>query len=256
MPEWPFDVLIVDESSKFKNTQTLRHRLLRPMLGRFRRRYILTGSPAPNGLMDLFGQILVMDRGATFGPYITRYRREYFDQTGYGGYEWRLKPGADKKIHAAIAPRVLRMSVEDYEKLPKLIVRDLVIEIPPDARRAYDQMENVLRAEIEGVRVSAVNAGVASMKCRQISGGAAYKDDGSCVHVHDAKISAIEDLVEEMEGQPCMIVYEFRHELERLRKIWPSAPSLGGGVSAKRGVEIEREWNAGGIPVQAADRSG
>jgi len=249
LPDWPFDMLIVDESSKVKNTRTLRAKLLRPMLGRFRRRYILTGSPAPNGLLDLFGQVYVMDRGATFGPYITHYREKYFFPTGFGGYEWHLKKGADELIHAALAPRVLRLSAADYLKLPKLIVRDLFVDLPSKARAAYTQMEDKLRADLEAGLVTAVNAGVASGKCRQIAGGAVYDGNGrTWLDVHDAKVSAVADLVEEMEGQPCMIVYEFEHELDRLRRLWPDAPALGKLASAKALI-VEKAWNAGDIPI-------
>jgi SNF2 family DNA or RNA helicase len=125
-------MLFVDESSKFKHTNTQRFKILRPMLEKFKRRVILTGSPAANSLMDLFGQAYIMDRGATFGPYVTRFRNEYFYQTGYGGYDWQLKAGSEERIHEALAPRVLRMSAKDYLKLPPRIENDIVIDLPPD----------------------------------------------------------------------------------------------------------------------------
>jgi SNF2 family DNA or RNA helicase len=92
---WPFDMLVIDESTKFKNTQTVRFKVLRAQLHRFRRRYILTGTPAPNGLIDLFGQIFVLDLGRALGQYVTHYRNAFFDRTGFGGYTYRPRPGAE-----------------------------------------------------------------------------------------------------------------------------------------------------------------
>lgn len=249
MEEWPFDVLVLDESSKVKSMLTERYRLLRPLLKHFRRRYIMTGSPAPNGLLDLFGQVYAMDMGATFGPYFTNYRDEYFDKSGYGGYLYKVKKQADAKIYKKLAPRVLRMSEKDYLKLPRLIVRDVKVELPPSARKPYDQMENVLRAELEGAQVQAINAAVASGKCRQIAGGGVFYDEGVARRwkkIHDVKTEAVKDLVDELEGQPTMIIYEYTHELERLRKVFPDAV-VATGVSMKRALEIEDDWNGGRI---------
>lgn len=249
--DWPFDALVVDESSKIKNMRTERYRILRPMLRRFRRRYALTGSPAPNTLLDLYGQLYAIDMGATFGPYFTRYRERYFYPTGYGGYEWRLKDGAEDEIHAATAPRALRLASDDYQALPRLIVNDVSTPLPGAARRIYDEMERRLFAQIGDGSVTAVNAGVASGKCRQIAGGAVYVDDAGSTwtRVHDAKIEALEDLLEEIGGHPTMIVYEFRHELERLRALHPGAPVLGDRTTPKEGARIVDAWNRGELPV-------
>ena len=249
---FPFDVLIVDEVSKMKHTNTQRFKILKSMLGKFKRRYILTGTPAANSLLDLFGQIYCMDMGASFGPYVGQYKQKYFQQTGFGGYEWRLKPGSDVEIHEVIAPRVMRLAAADYLELPPLIEVDIKVTLPVDVMKQYKQMENALRLDIESNKIVAANTGVATMKCRQIANGGIYIDAGcnEAQHLHDAKTEAVLDLIEELEGQPVLIAYDFKHDLERLKlALGKDTPHIGGGVSAKRSAEIVTAWNNGEIPV-------
>lgn len=248
MPE----MLVVDESSKVKNTNTQRFKVMKKLIQRFRRRYILTGSPAANGLMDLFGQVYVMDQGATFGPYITHFRNEFFFQTGYGGYEWKLKPNAEKAIHERLAPRVMRLDAKDYLELPPLIEVDIVVELPPEARKLYDQMETQLMVMLDGNQVTASNAAVATMKCRQIAAGGLYSEAvlKTFTNLHTAKTDAIVDLIEELEGQPALIGYDFVHDLDRLKgALGKDVPHIGGGVSAKKSQALVDLWNAGDLPV-------
>ena len=249
---WIFDMLIVDESSKLKSTNTQRFKTLKRMLDKFKRRYILTGSPAANSLLDLFGQVFCMDQGATFGPYITKYRHDYFFQTGFGGYDWKLKPGADQIIHKKLAPRIMRLAAADYLTLPELVVVDIEVELPPAAQKQYIEMEKKLQAEFEDNKVVAANSAVASMKCRQIANGAIYKDAtlSDYNEVHSAKIEALQDLIEELAGQPALVAYDFSHDLVRLKEaLGKDTPHIGKGVSPKQADEIIKKWNAGEIPV-------
>lgn len=250
MKSWPFDVLVADESTRLKHTNTQRFKILKPLLQRFKRRYILTGTPAPNGLMDLFGQAYVMDRGQSLGPYITHFRNEFFYQTGYGGYTWLLKPGAEKEIHTRLSPRVFRLAGD--VKLPPLTINDVWVDLPPKARSVYNQLEGQLRVDFLEGRVTAANAAVASMKCRQVANGGIYLDgtDRDWKQIHDEKAEAAAELVEELSGDPVLIAYEFKHDLARLKKVLgDDVPHVGGGVSVKRSIEIERDWNAGKLPV-------
>ena len=258
-------VLCVDESSKYRHTKTQRFKILKPVLPLFRRRWILTGSPAPKNLMDLFGQIYILDLGRALGGFITYYRYEHFDKTGYGGYSYKLKPGHDKKIYAKIKPLVLRMSAEEYLKLPPISgmigmkrSKPLItwVDLPDKARRHYDQMEELFVAQLARGEVRASNAGVASMKCRQIASGGLYYDDRKKLRkgrdwqeLHDAKTEAVVDLLEELQGQPALVAYEFNHDLERLRKVLgKDTPHVGGGLTDKRATIIERAWNNGDLP--------
>ena len=251
--DWPFDILIVDESSKLKNMRSERSKLLRPMLAAFRRRYILTGSPAPNGLLDLFGQMYILDQGKTLGWWYTQYRDKYFYPSGYGGYTWKLKHGSEKKVHSLLKPRVLRMDAEDYLTLPKKFISDVWVELPKDAMLEYRRMENLLIADMKAGRVTAANSGVASMKCRQIAGGAVFKQEigekRTWLHVHDEKLEALQELLDELQGQPVMVIYEFEHELTRFQgmKFFKQATVIANTPAHKIG-KIEDAWNAGDIP--------
>ena len=255
---WPFEGLVVDESTKFKRASAQRSKLLRSYLPHFRRRYILTGSPSPNGLLDLFGQVLIVDLGNALGKYITHYRRSYFLPTGYGGYEWKPQPGAEERINERLAPLVLRMDAKDYIKLPPLVgAADsraplvTLVDLPPAARKAYDEMEENLIAMVEGGVVTASSAGVASMKCRQIANGGIYEDKQNVKwrKVHDAKTEAVLDLVEQLQGKPLLIAVDFHHDERRLLDALPKGgASFVGGSTLAQAKRIEAAWNAGDLP--------
>ena len=256
--DWPFQILTVDEISYMKNTQTQRFKTIKPLLDKFDRRWGLTGSPAPNSLLDIFGPQLILDQGATFGPYISRFRTEYFYPSGYGGYEWKLQSDGEARIHEALAGKVLRMAALDHLDLPELTYNDIMVDLPPKARKLYDAFENDLTVELNSGNVTAVNAAVAVMKGQQIANGGSYlDDDGSgdaktSIHLHDAKTEAVLDLVEELSGQPCIIGYHFAHDLERLKAAFPDAPVIGSGVIGHKLDSIINDWNAGKIPVLLA----
>ena len=216
---WPFDLLVVDESSYLKNTQTQRFKMLKPLLNKFARRWGLTGSPAPNSLMAIFGPQYVIDQGATFGPFVSRFRTEYFYPTGFGGYEWKIQPESEQKIYAKLEGKVLRMSALDHLDLPELTYNNVAVTLPASARKIYDAFEKALTIEMAQGSITAVNAAVAVMKGQQIANGGSYLDGEVRVntHIHDAKTEAVLELVEELSGQPCIIGYHFKHDLERLK---------------------------------------
>jgi len=198
--------------------------------------------------MDVFGQIYILDMGAALGKYITHFRNTYFYPSGYGGYDWKLQDGAEKKIQAKIKPLVMRLAADDYLELPELIYNRIDVELPKDARAIYDEMERELWTMVGKDSVTAVNAAVASGKCRQIANGGLYKEDGSTIHIHDEKTDAVVDLVEQVQGSPVLIGYEFHHDLARLEKAFGSRATHMGG-SGKAAAEIEAAWNAGEIPI-------
>lgn len=267
--EWPWDMLVLDESTKFKNVNSQRFKILSPMLPRFKRRYILTGSPAPNGLLDLFGQIYCLDLGNALSPFITKYRRSYFLDVNKAVRDEGLNdsftppvyvPRADamEKIYQKIGPLVLRLDAKDYLKLEPYIPNTVEVELPPAARTTYNQMERLLITNVlqggENHTVTAVSAATASQKCRQIANGGLYTDPAEKIaaDLHEAKLDAVCDIVEELNGKPCIIAYEFHHDLRRLQARFPGAPYLGGGVTAARQAQVEDAWNAGLVPVLLA----
>ena len=253
---FPFDMLVNDESSKLKDTRTKRFKFIKAIIREFKRRLILTGSPAANSLLDLFGQIFIMDQGATFGPYITRYREKYFVPTGYGGHEWVLKPGADTEIYAALSPRVLRLSEKDHLKMPKLMtiphVPALEIAFEPAAGKAYKQLErHLLLRFADGSEVNAANAAVATNKLLQFTGGAVYTtgDDGAYQVMSKTKLAALRELIEERQGAPTAVAFQYNHEYERLCAELGKFPALKGGLKKGEASQIEADWNEGKIPL-------
>jgi SNF2 family DNA or RNA helicase len=251
---WPFEILVVDEISYLKNTKTQRFKTLKPLLGKFDRRWGLTGSPAPNGLLDIFGPQYVIDQGATFGAYISSFRTAFFYPTGFGGYEWKLQPDAEDKIYKKLEGKVLRMAALDHLDLPELLYNNIYVDLPAAARKVYDDFERDLTIKLEQGEVTAVNAAVAVMKGQQIANGGSYADgtNRQSMHIHDAKTDAVIDLVEELSGQPCIIGYHFQHDLERLKAAFPYAPVIGSGVVGKELENIVKNWNAGNVPVLLA----
>lgn len=257
------EVLCIDELSKLKHPGSLRFKALKQALPLFGWRWGLTGSPASNGLMDLFGQCYVLDLGKALGQFVTHYRMKYFLPTP-DGFGYRLRAGAEEEIYQALAPLVLRLSAEDYVDMPALVERVIKVELPPGVRALYDRLEDDLVAELaSGKKVTAVNAAVASGKCRQIANGGLYLQPDllelltkaqlkekrrDWVKLHDEKTEALEDLVDELQGQPVFVAYDFNHDLERLQAKF-DAPHLGAGVSGKEAQVIEKAWNAGAIPL-------
>ena len=243
------EMLVCDESTKVKNLckqGNQRGKILKPRLKKFHRRYILTGTPMPNGLLDLFGQLYVLDLGERLGAYISPYRSEYFIQGGFNGFEWNPLPDAEERIYKKIGDICLRMSAEEYLDLPELTKTIVPFTLGKKAKSQYDQLAKEFFLQLESGEVDAVNAGVLSMKLRQVINGAVYTEDRKVAKVHDDKLTVVKDLVEEI-GQPTIIAYEFRHDLERLLEIYPKAGVLGGGVSKKRAAQTIEAWNAGAL---------
>jgi SNF2 family DNA or RNA helicase len=254
------DLLIIDELSKFKNTNTGRFAVMKEAIKHIPRRWGLTGSPAANGLINLFAQCFVLDGGKALGRYVTHFRMEHFDK-GYDGFSWNLKPGHDEVIYARVAPLALRMSSTDYLEMPDLIENKIRVSLPGDVMKHYADVQDDLVTKILDRKVSAATAAVASSKCRQMANGGVYLDEEvkalfklpsskrEWLNVHDEKTNALEELVDELQGAPLLVAYEFGHDLDRILKRFPNAPFIGGGVSIKRAKELEDEWNAGRIPM-------
>lgn len=265
-PSEYWDILCVDESTKFKHTDTERFRVLKPALEKFGRRYILTGSPAPNGLLDLFGQVYILDLGGSLGRFITHYKAQYFEC--FDGFAYTPRFGSETRIYEKLKPLVLRMSQADYLELPPLIgacgygeplVRE--VELPDDARKIYDDMESLLISDLQEDKVVAANAASASGKCRQIANGGLYgsalrkdmNNERGQYDLHEAKTDAVEEIIEELQGVPALVAYEYEHDRDRLlRRFGKDTPWIGGGVGAGRFRDIEMAWNRGEIPVLLA----
>ena len=259
-----FTTLVIDELTRFKHPSSQRFKMLKQVVSTFERRWGLTGSPSANGLLDLFGQCYVLDLGAALGQFVTRFKAEYFDQVGPNGWKLIPKQGASERIFARLAPLAFRLEDDEYPQLPPLTTNVISFDLPPAAQRVYDLLESDLLAKVGSRVVVAANAAAASGKCRQVASGAVYLDAETdavgltklrrrakreWAEVHNAKLDALEELADGLTGEPLLIGYEFRHDVERIRERLGDVPWIGGGVTPKQSAEIEVAWNSGDIPI-------
>lgn len=249
-----FDTLIVDESSKLKDTRTQRFRLLKGLLPIFKRRIIMTGSFVSEALLDIFGQTYVLDMGETFTPYITHFRNAYFEPCGFGGYDWRPRPGAEEQILGKLKPLMLRLP-SDLLDMPPLHIVDRTIHLPPGAMRMYKELEDDFIVQLRDGAIVAANAAVAAGKLRQLSGGHIYDERGAPVHFHDAKLDALEELVEELRGSPLLVGYEYEHEAEAIVKRLPGTVRFETGMKEAAIRALVADFNAGRTKVLIGQNS-
>jgi SNF2 family DNA or RNA helicase len=259
-------MLVCDESSKVRNTNTQRFRSLKSILPHFVRRYILTGSPTPKGLINLFGQIYVLDLGEAFGPYITAFRNNYFYPSGYLGYQWKLQPGGAKRIYKKIKPLVLRYGTDELD-MPPLTFVDRWVKLPPNVRRDYDELEKEYIVEYREGAIVAANAAVASGKLRQMANGGIYYSGQTYLDedrkkkqkwrtVHDEKCAELVELLEELNGEPALIAYDFGHDKLRIQAYFKKhapqfkdAPFIGGKMKDAEVTRLLKQWDKGELPV-------
>lgn len=254
-----FDGLIIDELSRYKAHDTNRIKAIKPVLHTFGRRWGLTAAPAANGLMGLFGQAFVLDLGNALGPYITRYQSSYFIPDKYG-HTWKLMPGAEERIYEQLAPLMLRID-DSVLDMPELVENDILVELDPATMLMYKTLhDDLITAVDEGV-ITAATAASASMKCRQLANGGLYLDremsenglfkpkgERKWTNIHTKKVEALRDLVDELQGSPLLVAYDFEHDLDRLRKEFPNA-TYACDFSARHFDRVESDWNAGKIEL-------
>jgi SNF2 family DNA or RNA helicase len=250
--QWPFNILVCDESGKVRRTKSIRYKLLKKLAPKFSRRHILNGTPIPKGLRDLFGQFHILDGGKTFGKEVTKFDKKYFYKSGFMGKELKPLPAAPKRIFNLIAPSILQMKAEDYLELPELIINKIYVELPTNIRQLYNQMEKDFLLKFKEGKVTAANAGILSSKCRQIACGGIYLDseEQKWKNLHTKKIEVAQDLIEELQGNPALLAYEFQHDLDRLYKAFGSGvPTIRGRMSMLRTQQVENQWNKGEIDL-------
>lgn len=251
----PFDILCIDESSAYKDPDTKRFRSMRYAVKRFTRRYLLTGTPRPNSALDLWPQLYVLDEGERLGKTFGNYKQRFFYQADRDGYKWLPRAGAEERIKELISPLMLYLDRESYLELPPIVFNSVTVLLPESAMKTYKTFERQLFLKLLDERtIDAANAAVATMKLHQIANGAAYMDpeEGDDIDArpvalfHDAKIDALDALVEEA-GGPVLVAYTFKHDLARLRT-WRDAPHLGGGQEQTTEAIVDA-WNAGELPI-------
>jgi SNF2 family DNA or RNA helicase len=217
----PFDMLVVDESSSFKNPKSNRFKALKMAQPSFKRVSNLTGTPAPNGLIDLWSQIYLLDRGDRLGKTITSYRREYFREgqtNGHIVYNWNILKDGESRIHDKIEDICMSMKAEDYLDLEEPINNIIKIQFPKSYKKQYLDFERdqVLEMFADAEEISAVNAAALSTKLQQFANGAIYDEDKNYHVIHDLKLDVVDEIVEAASGKPVLIAYTYKHDLERL----------------------------------------
>ena len=241
---WPFDMVIVDESSSFKNPQAQRFKALKRVRPRVARVVILTGTPAPNGIMDLWAQVYLLDRGQRLGKFISRYREQFFTYNPWR-YEYTPKEGAFEEVQRKIGDICVSMSAADWLTLPERIVHDVPVALDGSALEAYRKLEKEMLLEADGKEITALSAGTLTGKLLQLCGGAVYDADGNSHQVHFEKLDALKELVESL-NEPCLLFYGFRHELPGILGV------LGDGVRTLESAADAEAWNKGEVKVLLA----
>lgn len=243
--KWCFDTVVVDELSSFKSYQAKRFKYLlkvRPFVSRI---VGLTGTPASNGLMDLWAEFRVLDMGERLGRYITRYRETYFTPDKRNAqvvFSYKPLPGAEERIYEKIGDMTISMKAKEYLKMPELMQNNVYVKLDAKAERVYAELKDEMVVELKGAEIDAVNAAVLSNKLLQMSNGAIYADDGKIVKIHDAKLDALEDLCESANGKPVLVAYWFKHDLQRIKERFPTAREI-------KTAEDIRDWNKGEIAM-------
>jgi len=247
---WPFDTVVLDESSSFKNPASKRFKALRKVRPFIRRLVELTGTPSPNGLMDLWAQAYLIDRGKRLGPTLTAYRHDYFREGRRNGavvYEWIPRPGSRERITRALADVCLSMQAADYLELPDFIQAGTDIALPPDEFRAYQEFEREQVMQLEGEDIQAVTAAALTNKLLQFTGGSVYDEDHHFHEVSRAKLEALEDIIESTD-EPVLVYYAYQSEKERILETLRSyKPETFSGEP-----ETLARWNSGQIRVLIA----
>lgn len=248
---WPFRTVVADESTKLKGFRLRQGTQRAKALGRVAHtervnRFIeLTGTPAPNGLIDLWGQAWFLDAGQRLGRTFDSFRQRWFQVIPGGGFQQlRPLPNAQAEIQLRLRDLCLTLDPRDHFDLREPIRTTISVELPVKVRRSYMEFERELFMELDGHEIEAVNAAARTMKCLQLCNGAVYTDDvGNWTEVHDAKLAALDEIIEEAAGMPVLVAYHFKSDLARLQRAFPQGRALDASTET---IDL---WNAGKIPV-------
>jgi len=250
----PFDTIIVDESTKMKNPSSKRINAFRREVKHedVKRIWALTGTPAPNSLMDLFAQVRFVDGGQRLGRAFDLFKQTYFRPTGYQGYQWKELPGSQEKIEQRIADITLTLRSKDWLNLPETVVEDVETPLSADLAKKYRDFERDLVLEIrKDKEITAASAAALVSKLLQFTSGSVYDEDGKHNELHDLKLKALERIAKEADS-PLLVAVAFKHEIARIRERFPKAKFFQDAKNLTSQKEMLEEWNAGKIPMLVA----
>jgi SNF2 family DNA or RNA helicase len=244
----PYDMVIIDESSSFKNHKSVRFKALKQVQPSLSRVVLLTGTPAPNSLIDLWPQLYLLDRGERLEKYITRYRQKYFKPGQTNGaivYNYNLQKDGKERIYKKINDICISMKAEDYLQLPGRVNNYIKINFDLKTQKLYDEFEREQIIELfEGQEITALSAAALSNKLLQYANGAVYDEDKNWHQVHALKLEACKEIIEDAGGKPVLIAWTYRHEMYRLKEYLKKYKPR----ELKTGQDI-KDWNAGKIQV-------
>lgn len=241
---WDFDTLVIDELSSFKSPKAQRFKALRKIRPLVRRVVGLTGTPAPNTLIDLWPQIYLLDMGQRLGRFVTGYRERFFQPDKRNReivYSYKLREGAEQQIYNLISDICISMKATDHLKMPDLITNRVEVAMNDKEHRLYDTLRKDMILKLKDGEIDAVNAAALSGKLLQMANGAVYDTEGKALTIHDRKLDALEDLIEAANGKPLLVAYWYKHDLERIQKRFDSR-------TIDTAADIA-DWNTGKIPV-------
>ena len=244
-----FDMVIIDELSSFKSWKSKRFQSLMKVRPRIKRIVGLTGTPASNGLMDLFAEYKVLDMGKRLGKFIGGYRNEYFVPDKRNGeiiYSYKPRVGADKLIYKKVSDITISRKAEDHLHMPDLVSTEYKVYLDDKEMKIYNELENELAIDFKSGEVTAGSAGVLCGKLSQMANGAIYLDDGSVNEFHQKKLDALEDIIEAANGKPLLVAYWYKHDLDRIKERLDSIKVDFKEIDTDKTI---KEWNEGKIPV-------
>lgn len=251
--DWPFDMVILDESSSFKNAQAKRFKKLKLVRSRISRIVELTGTPAPNGLEDLWAQVYLLDGGERLGKTMTSYREQFFTQDyAHPGQQYRTyspQQDAAGRIQQAISDICISMKAEDYLTLPDYIEDIVPVVLDAPAKKAYDKLERDMLLEIDEDTVTAGSAAVLTNKLLQLCDGAVYGLEHKAMEIHPCKIEAFLEVIEQLHGEHALVFYNFQHDRDRILAALNKSCLR---VRVYKGAQDEQDWNAGKIDILLA----
>lgn len=243
--KWPFDMTVIDESSSYKSSKSQRFKALKRVIFGSDYRILLSGTPAPNGVMDLWSQMYLVDGGERLGKTMLGYKQRYFAAEDYMGFNFQPKQGAVDTIHGLVADKMVSMSASDYLDLPECINIEVPVYLPPEAMKKYKDFEKTSLANFPvDIEIEAINAAVLAGKLLQFASGSVYYDAVHNYHIiHDAKLDALAELIEDNAGENIIVTYYFKSDLERLKKRFPHA------VVLDKNPDTILRWNRGEISL-------
>lgn len=242
---WDFDMVVIDELSSFKSNKAERFKAMKKVRPMVTRIVGLTGTPAPNTLLDLWPQMYLMDMGQRLGRFIGGFRDRFFLPDKRNReiiYSYKPREGAEDAIYALISDICISMKAADYLDMPERIDNRIEVSMSPKERKLYDDFQKDMVLSIDDEELDAANAAALSNKLLQMANGAVYGEDKKIIPIHDRKLDALEDLVEAANGKPLLVAYWYKHDLQRIKARFKNARCID---TAK---DID-DWNAGKIPL-------